>query len=107
MVGDLRDLLEVRNALGHGHFTRWLGQVFPFTDRTARLWMNAAEQYGGKTEIISVLNDTVLLMLAAPSTPEEVRQEIEGRAAAGAPEAMPRDRRPEADWTLVCTPEGK
>ena len=32
---------------------------------------------------MSVLNDTVLLMSAAPSTPEEVRQEIEARAAAG------------------------
>ena len=78
-----RDLLEVRNALGHGHFTQWLEQTFPFTDRTAQRWMNAAERYGGKTDIMSVLNDTVLLMLAAPSTPEEVRQEIEARAAAG------------------------
>ncbi len=84
-----RDLLEVRNALGHGHFTQWLEQTFPFTDRTAQRWMNAAERYGGKTDIMSVLNDTVL-MLAAPSTPEEVRQEIEARAAAGEKITMPR-----------------
>src|SRR5512147_1843379 len=78
-----RDLLEVRNALGHGHFTQWLEQCFPFTDRTAQRWMNAAERYAGKTDIVSVLNDTVLMLLAAPSTLEEVRQEIEARAAAG------------------------
>ena len=78
-----RDLLEVKSALGHGQFTQWLEQTFPFTMRTAQLWMNAAEQYGGKSEIISLLNDTVLMLLAAPSTPEEVREEIESRAAAG------------------------
>jgi hypothetical protein len=72
-----RDLLEVKSALGHGQFTQWLEQTFPFTMRTAQLWMNAAEQYSGKSEIISLLNDTVLMLLAAPSTPEEVRQEIE------------------------------
>lgn len=49
-----RDLLEVRNALGHGHFTQWLEQTFPFTDRTAQRWMNAAERYGGKTDIMPI-----------------------------------------------------
>ena len=31
-----RDLLEVKNALGHGSFTQWLAQTFPFTERTAQ-----------------------------------------------------------------------
>lgn len=78
-----RDLLEVKNALGHGLFTEWLAQTFPFTARTAQRWMNAAEQYGAKSEVTSVLKSEVLLLLAAPSTPEDVREEIEARATAG------------------------
>ena len=78
-----RDLLEVKNALAHGLFTQWLAQTFPFTARTAQLWMNAAEQYGAKSELSSLLGDKVLVLLAAPSTPDEVRQEIEARATAG------------------------
>ena len=78
-----RDLIEVKNALGHGLFTQWLAQTFPFTARTAQRWMNAAEQYGAKSEVTSVLKSEVLLLLAAPSTPEEVREEIEARATAG------------------------
>jgi hypothetical protein len=78
-----RDLLEVKNALGHGLFAQWLAQTFPFTERTAQRWMNAAEQYGAKSEVTSVLKSEVLLLLAAPSTPEDVREEIEARAVAG------------------------
>jgi hypothetical protein len=72
-----RDLLEVKNALGHGLFTQWLAQTFPFTARTAQRWMNAAEQYGAKSDLGSLLNSKVLQLLAAPSTPEDVREEIE------------------------------
>jgi hypothetical protein len=78
-----RDLIEVKNALGHGLFTQWLARTFPFTERTAQLWMNAAKQYGAKSELSSVLGDKVLVLLAAPSTPEDVREEIEARATAG------------------------
>ena len=78
-----RDLLEVKNALAHGLFTQWLAQTFPFTARTAQRWMTAAEQYGAKSEVTSVLKSEVLLLLAAPSTPEDVREEIEARATAG------------------------
>ena len=63
-----RDLLEVKNALGHGLFTEWLAQTFPFTARTAQRWMTAAEQYGAKSEVTSVLKSEELLLLAAPST---------------------------------------
>ena len=45
--------------------------------------MNAAEQYGAKSDLGSLLNSKVLQLLAAPSTPEDVREEIEARAAAG------------------------
>ena len=78
-----RDLLEVKKALGHGLFTQWLAQTFPFTARTAQRWMNAAEQYGAKSDLGSLLNSKVLQLLAAPSTPEDVREEIEARATAG------------------------
>ncbi|MFZ1415614.1 MAG: DUF3102 domain-containing protein, partial [Defluviicoccus sp.] len=63
-----RDLLEVKNALGHGLFTQWLALTFPFTERTAQRWMNAAERYGAKSDVASLLNSWVLQLLAAPST---------------------------------------
>ncbi len=78
-----RDLLEVKNALGHGLFTQWLAQTFPFTARTAQRWMNAAEQYGAKSDVASLLNSWVLQLLAAPSTPEDVREDVEARVTAG------------------------
>ena len=79
-----RDLIEVKNTLGHGLFTQWLAQTFPFNVRTAQRWMNAAEQqYGAKSDVASLLNSWVLQLLAAPSTPEDVREEIEARATAG------------------------
>lgn len=53
-----RDLLEVKKALGHGLFTQWLARTFPFTERTAQRWMNAAEQYGAKSELSSVLSES-------------------------------------------------
>lgn len=78
-----RDLIEVKNALGHGLFTQWLAQTFTFTARTAQRWMNAAEQYGAKSDVASLLNSWVLQLLAAPSTPEDVREDVEARATAG------------------------
>jgi hypothetical protein len=79
------DLIEVKKSLGHGHFTPWVEQAFfgTITIRSAQRWMNAAEQYGGKNEVTSLLKSEVLLLLSAPSMPDEVREEIEARALAG------------------------
>ena len=52
-------------------------------DRLAQRWMSAAERYGAKSEVTSVLKSEVLLLFAPPSIPADVRDEIEARATAG------------------------
>lgn len=76
-------LLEVKERLGHGQFLAWLEAEFDWTDRTARQFMSVARSF--KSEIISTLEftPTALYMLAAPSTPETVRQEAIAWAEAG------------------------
>jgi hypothetical protein len=54
-----RDLIEVKAALPHGQFTRWLAAEFSWTDRTARNYMNVAEAFGAKSEKISDLRPSV------------------------------------------------
>jgi hypothetical protein len=78
-------LLGVKEALPHGQFTRWLRAEFGWTERTARNFMAVAEQFGPKTEIISVLRiePTAAYLLAAPSAPDEARQAAVERAEAG------------------------
>jgi hypothetical protein len=67
-----RGLIEVKEALGHGHFATWVKQAFrgAITIRAAQLWMNAAERYGDKSDIMSLLSDTVMMVLSAPSMPD-------------------------------------
>ncbi len=51
-----RDLLVVREKLEHGQFTDWLDTEFGMSDRSAQLYMRAAEWAEGKTEMISDLS---------------------------------------------------
>ena len=78
-----RDLIEVREALGHGRFGAWLAAEFGWTDRTARHFMNAARFVEGKSEIISDLPITAINHLAVPSLPVEIRDGIIGRLESG------------------------
>lgn len=73
-------LIEVKAVLPHGQFGEWLRTEFDLSDRMARNFMNVAREFGGKTEIISVLGDTVLYLLAAPDVPESAREQIEAKA---------------------------
>ena len=76
-------LIEVKALLPEGTFTRWITTEFELSSRMAQNFMNVARQYGDRPEIISVLNDTVLYLLAAPSTPEAAREKVEHAAASG------------------------
>jgi hypothetical protein len=78
-----RDLLAVKNMLGHGAFGHWLKVEFGSTDRTARNFMGAAELADAKSEIVSVLPATVLYRLASPSTPDAVRDAMVSRLERG------------------------
>lgn len=83
MINIGKRLIEIKGMLPHGQFSEWIAAEFDMSDRMARNFMNVAREYGSKTEIISVLSDTVLYMLAAPSTPEEARREVEQAAIEG------------------------
>ena len=73
----------VKEHLDHGDFGKWIDAEFGMTDRSARNFMQVALRLGDKSEIVSVLQPTVLYALAAPSTPDKVVEKVLQRAADG------------------------
>jgi hypothetical protein len=71
-----RELYEVKRRLEYGQFLDWVTTACELSPRHAQLMMRAAEWAEGKDEIVSYLEPTSLYLLAAPSTPETVRQEV-------------------------------
>jgi hypothetical protein len=78
-----RELIEQKRALGHGNFLPWIAAEFGMSQSTATNWMQVANQYEGKFVNVANLSISALYALAAPSTPPEVRAEVEERAANG------------------------
>lgn len=78
-------LLEVKARLPHGQWLSWLEAEFGWTDRTARNYMLAGEEF--KLETVSNLDIAAraLYLLASPYTPEEAREEAISRAEVGEP----------------------
>lgn len=75
MIG--RELLALKDRIGHGNFTAWIEAEFGMSRHTANRFMNVAEVYGSKSSSVQHLDSTALYELAAPKTPIEVREEIE------------------------------
>jgi predicted transcriptional regulator len=80
-----RDLLSMKEKLEHGLFTKWIEAELGMTPRTAQNFMQAARHFGekDKSEIISRLPPTTIYKLAAPTTPEPLRQQVVKRLEAG------------------------
>lgn len=78
-----KELIIAKDKCGHGNFETWLQAEFDMTDRSARRFIQVAETFGDKTDIVSVFNATALYALSAPSTPEEVRTEVLQRVENG------------------------
>jgi hypothetical protein len=76
-----RELIEVKERIGHGKFLPWIDREFGMSEWTARNFMRVADRF--KSGIIPDLPATVLYALADRDTPEEVCTEITERAAAG------------------------
>jgi len=76
-------LNDVKQRLDHGQFGVWLDAEFGWTDRTARNFMQVADKF--KSENFSDLRiaPSALYLLAAPSTPDDVREEALRRAGQG------------------------
>lgn len=75
-------LLEVKEVLPHGQFEKWIAAEFDLSDRMAQRMMNVAQVYGSNPTPVSLFSPSALYLLAAPSTPEEARAEIEAEAQA-------------------------
>ena len=83
------DVIEIGNALIRqrkampGLFMAWIDLEFSMSERSAYRFINVAAVYGDKPGTVPGLNLKALYELAAPSTPPEVRDEIERRIASG------------------------
>lgn len=88
VVGDVieigRRLSECKDIAGHGNWLPWLDREFGWTLQTAHNFINVYEATG-KSQKFGDLNLPVssLYLLAAPSTPEEARQEVIVRSENG------------------------
>jgi len=78
-----RELRTVKDQLGHSNFGLWLDAEFGINERTAQRCIRAAELLGDQPTIASALPQIALVELAAPSTPEHVRETVVQRIAAG------------------------
>lgn len=78
-----RELMSMKDRLNHGLFQRWVEAEMGMTPRTALNMMQAAAEFGHKSETVSHLPAAVLYKLAAPSTPATVRDEIVSRLEKG------------------------
>lgn len=77
-------LLRAKEQLPHGQFIAWVSERFAFSRQTAHNMMNAASLFqGDKCQTFDILPDRTAFLLAQPSTPEPVREELLGRAAEG------------------------
>lgn len=70
-------LKRQKERLPHGMFLPWIASEFEMKEQTARNFMNVAAVYGSKSPTVGDLNATALYELAAPSTPPEVRDQVE------------------------------
>lgn len=80
-----RKLIAVKARLGHGRFGNWLAAEFEWTWKTATRFMNVAEQFNFDNLSNLDIAPSALYILAAPSTPKVVCEELIARALAGEP----------------------
>jgi hypothetical protein len=87
VVGDIieigRRFKECRDIVGHGHWHPWLDAEFGWSEQTALNYMRVYEMVKSKNILDLDISISALYLLAAPSTSEEARTEILGRAKAG------------------------
>ncbi|MUG94896.1 DUF3102 domain-containing protein [Scytonema sp. UIC 10036] len=77
-------LAEVRSQLKHGQFETWLKAEFGWSRRTAYNFINVYEAFGECANLAQIdIGTTALYILAAPSTPQSVRQQFLQRAKEG------------------------
>lgn len=77
-------LADVRSRLKHGQFDVWLKAEFGWSRRTAYNFINVFEAFGERANLAQIsIATSALYLLAAPSTPQEMREEVLQRAKEG------------------------
>lgn len=77
-------LADVRSQLGHGPFYVWLRAEFNWSPRTAYNFISVYETFGKRANLAQLdVATSALYLLAAPSTPQKVREEYLQRAEEG------------------------
>lgn len=77
-------LIRQKGRLPHGAFIPWIESEFGMSERSARRIMSVADRFAGKTASLADLKPEALYELAAPSTPPEVRADVEALLVDGA-----------------------
>ncbi|MCL1471394.1 DUF3102 domain-containing protein [Argonema antarcticum] len=79
-------LADVRSRLKHGQFDTWLKAEFGWSRRTAYNFVNVYEAFPERANFAQInIATSALYLLAAPSTSQELRDEVLQRAKEGEP----------------------
>ncbi|MGF1675885.1 MAG: DUF3102 domain-containing protein [Rivularia sp. (in: cyanobacteria)] len=77
-------LADVRAQLKHGQFDAWLKAEFGWSRRTAYNFINVYETFGERANLAQIdIATSALYLLAAPSTPQNLREEYLLKAKEG------------------------
>ncbi|ACB52417.1 unknown [Crocosphaera subtropica ATCC 51142] len=77
-------LADVRDRLKYGQFDTWLKVEFGWSRRTAYNFISVYQTFGERANLAQVdIATSALYLLAAPSTPQKVREEFLQKAQAG------------------------
>ena len=77
-------LADVRSQLKHGQFESWLKAEFGWSRRTAYNFINVYETFGERANLAQIdIATSALYLLAAPSTPQDVREQYLEKAKEG------------------------
>jgi hypothetical protein len=82
-LAEARDLFRYKREVGG--FQGWVQSRLGMSDRQAHRLIAVYERLGGKSDEFIALSREALFQLAAPSTPEPVRQEVERLLVDGQP----------------------
>lgn len=74
-------LIDAKNILAHGEFTKWLTDEIGINHRTASRMMQVAESF--KMDTVSILRPAALIELSKGNVPESAKEEAVRRANAG------------------------
>jgi len=75
-------LIEVKEALGHGNYRRWLEMEFVWSHTIANQFENAVKQFGDVNNVDN-FDSSALRLLAKPSTPIAAVEEAKALVEAG------------------------